>query len=352
MSSDTEFWSSLHPLPTAATLKASNPATASITQFQRHARHQIEQILDGVDHRHLLIVGPCSIHHSTATLEYARKLRALSARVASSMMIVMRTYFEKPRTQMGWQGMLYDPKIDGSNDIAFGLKQARELLCKIAELELPTATEFLNTCAPQYLGDLISWGCIGARTVTSQPHRQIASALPMPVGFKNSVDGSITAAVQAITTAKEAHTFLGTNENGLPCAIESVGNPYSHLILRGGQLQTNYHADTVADAMQALLESGLSPRMIIDCSHDNCRKVAERQPAVFQEVIEQFIGGNQSIIGTMLESNLYSGKKADPTYGVSLTDPCIDWKTTEELILWAHNRLTNSQKTPCWVNQS
>lgn len=349
-----DFWPNTTPLPSPLSVQQNFPIDPISSKAIERKRKQIEQILDGVDNRLLIIVGPCSIHNVESALEYADRLKKLKERVCATCFIAMRTYFEKPRTTLGWPGLIYDPNLDETCDIVAGILQSRKLLIELANRTIPTATEFLTPAAALYYGDLLSWGCIGARTVCSQPHRQLASSLPMPVGFKNSTDGNINNAIQAILTAREGHKFFALDQHGQLAAIESIGNPYGHLILRGGTTHTNYNADAVADAMQAMLEKRLKPRIMIDCSHDNSRKVAERQPAVFQDVIEQIINGNQSIIGAMIESNLEAGKteqNTDPSYGLSITDSCIDWQTTEEMILWAHEKLSLQKGCGKWAQK-
>jgi len=339
-------WSKATPLPSPQSLRH----TAQDNDFQLHARQEIIDILEGRDKRLLLIAGPCSVHDTTAALDYARKLKGLADEVSDTFCTLMRVYFEKPRTALGWKGILYDPTLDGSGSIADGLIKVRHLLADINALGLATAAEFLSATTPQYFGDLISWGTIGARTVSSQPHRQMASGLPMPVGVKNSVDGSMTSAIDAICVIRKPHTHIGIDADGKACAIETKGNPYAHLVLRGGHSAPNYHPTAVADALDMLKTSGLPQRLIVDCSHDNSGRCPQRQAMVLRSVIDQVTAGNDNILGVMLESNLESGRQDlsdNLRYGVSLTDPCMDWATTEQIVRDAYTRMG---KTLCLTN--
>lgn len=320
------------------TLKKSLSAEESHLQFIQEARNQISQILDGTDPRLLLIVGPCSIHDVQAAKEYASHLKSLAEEVSSSFYIVMRTYFEKPRTALGWKGMLYDPHLDGTYDIVTGIQQARQLLLDLAEMRIPAATEFLDPVAPQFLSDLISWSCIGARTAESQIHRQFASGLSMPVAFKNNTSGNVHVAVHGVLTAASPHTFLGINDLGQLSSITTKGNPYAHIALRGGSQGPNYDAGSIAKTLSLLRKHNLPERIIVDCSHDNSNRSYEEQPAVFNSVIEQYVEGNKAIRGLALESHLFAGSQPIPAdkslmqYAVSLTDPCLDWTNTEMLV--------------------
>lgn len=341
----------IEPLPSPATLKHNLPATPKQLEFVHHSRNQIERILSNDDNRLLLIVGPCSIHDLIAAKEYALKVRELSDAVSKSFLVIMRAYFEKPRTALGWKGLLHDPHLNGTNDIRMGLQQSRELLLFLADLGIPAATEFLDPATPRYLGDLISWSCIGARTSESQIHRQFASGLPMPVAFKNSTSGNIDVAINGILAAKCPHSFLGIDDNGSLIMIETKGNPYAHIVLRGGESKPNYDPQSISYALQRLHHLHLPQRIIVDCSHDNSDRKHEKQVPVFQSVIQQHIQGNSAIKGVALESHLFAGNQAfllDNSrlqYAVSVTDPCMDWTTTEELILWG-KAILEKEKLP------
>ncbi|MFC3093330.1 3-deoxy-7-phosphoheptulonate synthase [Alteromonas sediminis] len=309
------------------------------------ARKIISDIIHGEDHRLLVVCGPCSIHDVEAAKEYALKLKELHESCKDSLYIVMRVYFEKPRTTTGWKGLINDPFIDGTFDIEAGLRKARELLIWLAELELPVATEALDPISPQYLAELFSWSAIGARTSESQTHREMASGLSMPVGFKNGTDGSLGIAINALKSAASPHQFMGINQSGQVTIIQTQGNPDGHIILRGGQ-QPNYDSVCVADCEDALKNAGLNAGLVVDCSHANSSKDYRRQPLVAQNVVNQILEGNQSIIGIMLESHINSGNQSSDgkqvselEYGVSITDGCIDWKTTEEVIMQAREKL-------------
>ncbi len=291
----------------------------------------------GNDERLIVIVGPCSIHDIKAAKEYALKLQSLQKEVEKSIYIIMRVYFEKPRTTVGWKGLISDPDMDNSLDVEKGLRQGRELLVWLAEEGIPTGTEALNPITPQYLADLISWCAIGARTTESQTHREMSSGLSMPVGFKNGTDGNLTMAINAIKACSSKQSFLGINDQGQISTFKAKGNKSSHIILRGGA-QPNYDKDAVANCEKLLKENGLSERIMIDCSHDNSNQDYRNQGKVVEDINSQLLSGNKSIFGVMLESNLFSGKqkilenKNDMQYGVSVTDGCIDWKETEEVI--------------------
>jgi 3-deoxy-7-phosphoheptulonate synthase len=292
-----------------------------------------------------LIVGPCSIHDTVAGTEYARKLAKLAQEVADRIMIVMRVYFEKPRTTVGWKGLIMDPHLDGSHDIATGLRTARSFLREVLDLGLPTATELLDPITPQYIADLVCWSAIGARTTESQTHRQMASGLSMPLGFKNGTDGSIQAAINAIKAASQSQTFLGINMDGVASSVTTRGNPDCHIVLRGGSAGPNYSPAHIAEVEKLLTKAGLPKTILIDCSHDNSAKQPERQPEVLHAILEQVTTGNSSILGAMIESNLHAGNQAFPqpkeklSHGVSITDGCIDWSTTEKLVREIHTAL-------------
>ena len=316
-------------------------------------RRAIEEILDGKDSRLILIVGPCSVHNVQEAEEYALRLKKLSEVVQNKFLLVMRTYFEKPRTTIGWKGLLGDPNLNGKNNNEQGFYTAREFLLKVAELGIPTATEFLEPFTPQYYADLISWAAIGARTVESQIHREMASGLSMPVGFKNSTNGCVQAAIDAIIAAREKHSFFGINEDREACSVNTLGNPYGHVVLRGGSNGVNYDEQSVREAKSLLEKANLPGILIVDCSHGNSRKDYRRQPLVFEEVIRQRKDGNKGIVGLMLESYLKEGKQKIPAnlegfdssilkYGVSVTDSCISWEETEELVLEAYKTLKDN----------
>jgi 3-deoxy-7-phosphoheptulonate synthase len=332
-------------LPSPAALLAELPKTESQAEFVGRARQDIHRLIFTDDKRLLLIVGPCSIHDVDAGREYARRLAGLAREVADRVMVVMRVYFEKPRTTVGWKGLVMDPHLDGSHDIAAGLRLARRFLRDVLDLGLPTATELLDPITPQYIADLICWSAIGARTAESQTHRQMASGLSMPLGFKNGTDGSITTAINAIKAAAQPHTFLGINLDGSASAIVTRGNPNCHVVLRGGSSGPNYSPTHIAQTEQLLAKAGLPKAILVDCSHDNSAKQPERQPEVMRALLQQISAGNTSIMGAMIESNLEAGSQPFPQpreklrYGVSITDACIDWSTTEAVAREIHAAL-------------
>lgn len=332
-------------LPSPLALLAELPKTEAQAEFVTRARREIHRLIFTDDKRFLLIVGPCSIHDLDAGRDYARRLAALARRVSDRVMIVMRVYFEKPRTTVGWKGLIMDPHLDGSHDIAAGLRVGRSFLRDVLDLGLPTATEFLDPITPQYVADLVCWGAIGARTTESQTHRQMASGLSMPLGFKNGTDGSFQAAINAIKAAAQPQTFLGINLEGAASAIVTRGNPDCHVVLRGGSGGPNFSPAHIAQTETLLAKAGLSKAILVDCSHDNSAKQPERQPEVLHALIAQITDGNTSIMGAMIESNLEAGSQSFPQpreklrYGVSITDGCIDWLTTEKLIRDLHAAL-------------
>jgi len=333
-------------LMTPMQMKERSPITEVATETVLRGRQAIKDIVDGKDSRKFITVGPCSIHDVKAALEYAEKLKTLADKVNDKLLILMRVYFEKPRTTIGWKGLINDPDLDDSFNIEKGLFTARNLLIKIAELGLPAATEALDPVTPQYLSDLISWAAIGARTIESQTHREMASGLSMPVGFKNGTDGNIQVALDAIQSANKPHHFLGINQMGQICTFQTKGNIYGHIILRGGSSQPNFDASTVAWVEKKLEELNLFKRIVIDCSHGNSSKNHKLQTTAFNNILQQIADGNKSIIGVMLESNLYEGNQKISTdlkklkYGVSVTDKCIGWEETEEIILSAYKKLS------------
>jgi len=332
-------------LPSPAQLVAELPKTESQATFVARAREDIRRLIFTDDSRFLLVVGPCSIHDTAAGAEYAQKLARLSREVSDRIMIVMRVYFEKPRTTVGWKGLIMDPRLDGSHDIAAGLRAARAFLREVLDLGLPTATELLDPITPQYIADLVCWSAIGARTTESQTHRQMASGLSMPLGFKNSTDGTIQAAINAIKAASQSQTFLGISMDGAASAVTTRGNPNCHIVLRGGSAGPNFSPAHIAEVERLLTKAGLPKTILIDCSHDNSAKQPERQPEVLRDILAQIAAGNASILGAMLESNLQAGNQPFPQPkenlrpGVSITDGCIDWTTTEKVVREIHAAL-------------
>ena len=332
-------------LVTPEALSAEMPLSEKGRSSILAARQVIADIIHQRDHRLLVVCGPCSIHDIEAAKEYAKRLKELHELSKDTLYIVMRVYFEKPRTTTGWKGLINDPHLDGSFEIEAGLRKARELLIWLAELELPVATEALDPISPQYLAELFSWSAIGARTSESQTHREMASGLSMPVGFKNGTDGSLDIAINALKSAASSHRFMGINQQGQVSIIATSGNPDGHIILRGGK-QPNYDSVCVAECEQALAAAKLEAGLVIDCSHANSSKDYRRQPAVAMNVVNQILEGNQSIIGIMLESHLHGGNQpldnkplAELQYGVSITDGCIDWVTTEQLMAQIRDKL-------------
>lgn len=327
-------------------IKSKLPLTDSARKTVLKFREEIENILKGQDNRKFVVVGPCSIHNIKAAEDYSEKLKKLSERVKDKLLLIMRVYFEKPRTTVGWKGLINDPDMNDSFHIEKGLLIARSLLIKIAEFGLPAATEALDPIVPQYIGELICWSAIGARTTESQTHREMASGLSMPVGFKNGTDGSIQVALDALQSAISPHNFLGINQMGQVSIFQTKGNPYSHIILRGGNGQPNFDVASVKVAEEKFKQANLPARIVIDCSHGNSKKNHKLQASVFDNVIQQIIDGNTSIVGLMLESNLHEGSQPfscnpeELKYGVSVTDKCIGWEETEEIILAAYEKLS------------
>jgi 3-deoxy-7-phosphoheptulonate synthase len=337
-------------LPPPSAIKAELPASRAATQTVIGNRRALQNIIDGLDPRLFLVVGPCSIHDIGAAMEYANRLKELAAAVEDALLVVMRVYFEKPRTTVGWKGLINDPDMDDSCNMEKGIRSARKILLDLADMGMPTATEALDPVMPQYLGDLVSWTAIGARTTESQTHREMASGLSTPVGFKNGTDGSLQVAVNALRSARQPHHFFGINQDGRPTVIHTRGNPYGHVVLRGGGGRPNYDSVCVALCEKALKDAGLPPRIVVDCSHGNSNKDPSLQPLVAKDCVEQVVNGNRSIIGLMLESNLEAGSQEIPAdlrqlrYGVSVTDACIDWDTTENTIREAAALLRPSVK--------
>lgn len=334
----------IKPLPSPREIKAKLPVTDQAAALVVETRTAIRNILHGQDRERLLIiVGPCSIHDPEAAYEYAAKLKPVADALRDQLLIVMRTYFEKPRTTVGWKGLINDPHLDGTCDIATGMELARSILLKINQSGMPCATELLDPISPQYVADLISWTAIGARTTESQTHREIASGVSMPVGFKNGTEGSLQVAVNAMTSARATHHFLGINAEGQTSIIKTTGNPDRHIVLRGGGGKTNYDAEHVAKAEAAVAGEGIARPVMIDCSHDNSSKDHKRQGLVARDALKQFREGRQSIMGLMIESNLHPGKQTwkqgiSLAHGVSITDACLGWDETEALL----NELANT----------
>jgi len=332
------------PLTPPRILKKEIPISADANETVVLGRKQISNILQKEDRRLLVIVGPCSIHDEKASLEYAARLNSLRRKVARTLFVVMRVYFEKPRTTVGWKGMINDPCLDGTCDMTTGLRKARRLLAQINAMGLPAATEMLDTITAQYVADLVSWSAIGARTSESQIHREMASGLSMPVGFKNSTDGNLSSAINALEAARTPHGFLGIDQDGKTCVVKTTGNQRVHIVLRGGK-KPNYDPISLEEARLKLIKKNLPETIMVDCAHANSMKKYQGQAVVWKNVIGQYIDGNEALIGLMLESNLHEGNQVfsgDPSslkYGVSITDECISWETTEELLLWAHAKL-------------
>ncbi len=338
--------SSIQRLPSPAEYLTRFPTPDSVAQLVVKGRAEIAAILSGEDDRLLLISGPCSIHDTKAGLDYAHRLKQLADKYSDRILVVMRVYFEKPRTTVGWKGLIYDPHLNGSFDLEHGLYMAREILLNIAEIGLLSATEFVDPITPQYIADLVSWAAIGARTAESQTHRQMASGLSMPVGFKNGTGGSIQLAVDGVVAARAKHAFLGVDGEGYASIVMTQGNPNSHIVLRGGTTGTNYDAASVDRATSLLEQAGVPARLIVDCSHANSNKVYELESVAFRDVLQQRLSGNTGIVGMMLESNLVAGSQkldeSDPSkleYGVSITDQCVGWEETDALLSEAYQAL-------------
>lgn len=326
-------------------LKGRLPIQEAANRTVVEGREAVQRILDGTDRRLFVAIGPCSIHDEPGALEYAGRLNELRRELGDRLCLVMRVYFEKPRTTIGWKGLVYDPHLDGTDDVETGLTRAREILLRINALGLPAGTEFLDPIVPQYLDDLVTWAAVGARTTESQTHRQMASGLSMPVGFKNSTDGSLQVALDALLSARHPHSFLGIDSGGLTSVIRTTGNPYGHLVLRGGKGGTNYDPDSIAAAVGALRKAGLREGLMVDCSHANSAKVFARQEEVWNSVLGQRAAGNRAVVAMMVESHLSEGNqplapdRSQLRYGVSITDPCVGWETTERMLRRAHEAL-------------
>jgi 3-deoxy-7-phosphoheptulonate synthase len=333
-------------MPSPEEIHARVPLSEKAAETVFQGRETIKRILDRKDSRLFIVVGPCSIHDPAAGYDYAQRLKRLADEVSDSLYLVMRVYFEKPRTSVGWKGFINDPRMDDSFHIEEGLEQARVFLMRVNELGMPAGTEALDPIAPQYLGDLISWTAIGARTSESQTHREMASGLSTPVGFKNGTDGNIEVAINGIKSCASPHSFLGINRQGRPAVVRTRGNRYAHIVLRGGGGRANYDTVCIAMTEKALMEARFAPNIVVDCSHANSLKDTNLQPLVLSDCVHQIREGNQSIVGMMIESNIEGGNQPIPSdlsklkYGCSVTDPCIDWPTTEAMIRKARTALT------------
>ena len=330
------------PLPSPALLRQRLPLSTALAERIHNDRNAIRAVLDGRDPRLLVVVGPCSLHDPVAALEYAERLAALAPQVSDQLLLVMRTYVEKPRTTVGWKGLLYDPRLDGSGDMAEGLRLSRKLMLDILGTGLPIASELLQPLTAGYFDDLLGWAAIGARTSESQIHREMVSGLELPVGFKNGTDGSLGIACDAMRSAAHPHQHFGIDELGHPALLETAGNADTHLVLRGGHGAPNYDAESVRTARTALQKQGIAARIMVDCSHANSGKNPLRQPAVFDSVLEQRLAGDASLRGVMLESHLFDGCQpltGELRYGVSITDGCLGWSATAQLLSDAAQRL-------------
>ncbi|MDC1513126.1 3-deoxy-7-phosphoheptulonate synthase [Porticoccaceae bacterium] len=338
-------------LITPAELKREIPLSDKARAVISQGRKNIENILERKDHRLIVVVGPCSIHDLKAAHDYANRLKALEEKVGDTLLIVMRVYFEKPRTTTGWKGLINDPFMNDSFKITDGLHIGRQLLHDILEIGLPTATEALDPISPQYLQDLIAWSAIGARTTESQTHREMASGLSSSIGFKNGTDGSLTVAINALQSVSSPHRFLGINSDGNVSIVTTKGNPYAHVVLRGGNGKPNYDSVSVSICEQELVAAGIDANIMVDCSHANSNKDHNLQPLVLDNVANQIAEGNKSIIGVMIESNINAGNQKlssnpdDMEYGVSVTDACIDWETTENTLISMADKLRDVLKT-------
>ncbi|WP_413285930.1 3-deoxy-7-phosphoheptulonate synthase [Vibrio sp. MA40-2] len=334
------------PMPTPAELVSSYPLTDDVAERIAHSRRQIENILTGQDHRLLVIVGPCSIHDTDAALDYAKRLSQLQNQYEDELFIVMRTYFEKPRTIVGWKGLITDPNLDGSYALEAGLAKARKLLLDVNNLGLATATEFLDMITGQYIADLITWGAIGARTTESQIHREMASALSCPVGFKNGTNGNVKIAIDAIRAAKASHYFYSPDKNGRMTVYRTSGNPFGHVILRGGDQGPNFDSASVKQACEKLQQVGLPEKLVIDFSHANCQKQHKKQLDVAENICQQILSGSTAIAGIMAESFILEGNQPmtdlnNLVYGQSITDPCLSWNDTETMLDMLANAIKN-----------
>ena len=340
--------SGLTPLIAPADLKQVLPMSEANAEFVTSSRQQVKDILWNRDPRMMVVVGPCSIHDPKAALEYAERLAKLNEELKDQLLIVMRVYFEKPRTTIGWKGLINDPDLNGTHQISKGLGIARRLMLNITEMELPVATEMLDPFTPQYFADMISWGAIGARTTESQTHREMSSGLSFPVGFKNGTDGNLQIAIDAMGAACHPHSFLGVNREGRISIVRTTGNPDVHMVLRGGNNKPNYEEADIAEAKNKLTNAGIKTSLMVDCSHANSFKDHTKQEGVLVNVMDQVASGNGTIGSLMIESFLNEGnqkmteKPDDLAYGVSITDKCINWETTERILRYAHGKLKDS----------
>ncbi len=330
--------SAFDAMPTPEEIHARLPISTKASQTVNHGRTLLRKIIDRKDHRLFVVVGPCSIHDPIAGLDYARRLKALADEVGDTLQIIMRVYFEKPRTTVGWKGYINDPFMDDSFRVDIGMEKARQFLLDVSELGLPTGTEALDPISPQYYGDLITWTAIGARTTESQTHREMSSGLSTPVGFKNGTSGDLSVATNAILSASKPHSFLGINSQGRVAVVRTKGNAHGHIVLRGGDGRPNYDTVSIAQVEQALVKAKLATNIVVDCSHANSSKKPELQPLVMGDIVNQIRLGNKSLVGVMIESNIEAGNQPIPAdlsqlkYGCSVTDGCVDWATTEKMI--------------------
>lgn len=332
---------SFDPLDAPVAIREAFPISDQAAAAVTAGRENLRKALSGQDERFVVVTGPCSIHDPEAALDYAKRLAELGQEVGSTMLLVMRVYFEKPRTTVGWKGLINDPKLDGSRDINAGLRLARKILLAINEMGIPCGTEFLDPIVPQYISDLVTWSAIGARTTESQTHREMASGLSMPVGFKNATDGDLQIAIDGMLASQRSHSFLGIDKTGKSCVVRTRGNPDVHLVLRGGQ-KPNFNKPHIAFAKAALEGFERQRLIMVDCSHGNSNKNHNKQRDPFEKLVALYAEGERSVLGVMLESNLVEGRQSigpNMVYGQSVTDACINWETTEELIRAAHARL-------------
>ncbi len=336
---------SITPLSSPRQVRGEVPTSEKAAATVARGRQELVEILEGRDDRLLVICGPCSIHNEDLAYDYAERMMNLSEKISDRILVVMRVYFEKPRTTVGWKGLINDPHLNDTFDIETGYRKARVILNRISEMGVACGTEMLEPITPQYIAEFITWSSIGARTTESPTHRQMASGLSMPVGFKNATDGNVQIAIDAMLSSKHPHSFLGIDEDGRNAIVNTVGNRHTHLILRGGRSGTNYDFKSIQSAADMLLNTGLNNRLVVDCSHANSEKDHAKQANVFEHVVAQYLDDNRSVLGVMLESNIHEGKQklsGDPSaleYGVSITDACIGWEKTEELLLGAAEKI-------------
>lgn len=332
------------PLSSPKQIISAYPASEENLAFIAQARQEVTDILNRKDSRKIMIVGPCSIHNEADAIEYAKRLKTLQEKVSDKLLLVMRVYFEKPRTTIGWKGLIYDPDLNDSYDFEKGLRMARKIMRDVVSLGIPTATEMLDPISAQYIADLVCWSAIGARTTESQTHRQLVSGLSMPTGFKNATTGNIQVACEAIKSASHPHSFIGVLPDGRSGLFHTKGNPNCHVVLRGGSDGPNYGSEYIAFCRELMKKAGLTPNIIVDCSHANCNKVADRQMVVLHDLVQQILEGNEDILGFMMESNILGGNQKvksgeTPKAGLSITDPCISWENTESIITEVYHTL-------------